>query len=386
MNTRLESKNLFGYRGLARLTVGSVADPLRLANNMRQYYNGPTMRISRLIILSATALVLLGCYSDSGYYVVGNDEQQEELRDLFSLLEEEEHPAREMVLVEQIAGHLVQAGEAGRMRTFLTSFVERNPDHPYNAYFLLLVAKQYRDSSPEMAQHYYDRVVSNYSDLKIEGTSVHYNALRELVRLTEAPQDRLAYYHELVDRFSDHLDIGATYYYMAQTHEELGQWDQAYEDYKNFLDHPQTDIRGAPDAHEKIQKRVEFYDSSKDWTMESLDELVATIKTALRNQDPGLLLRYQAEENFFAMSWEQQETDMNSQGPFNLGIFLQRSKVRAAREIDINSNAREAYLRTTGWSHRIRTWYLYFRRVDFPADPEINGNWEWAGIFFGDSL
>lgn len=344
------------------------------------------MRISRLFIFFAVLTAMIGCQSDSAYYVVGSDEQQEELRDLFSLLEEEERPDREMVLVEQIAGHLVQAGEPGRMRTFLTSFVERNPDHPYNAYFLLLVAKQHRDTSPKMARHYYDRVVSNYSDLKIEGTSVHYNSLRELVRLTEKPADRLAYYHQLVDRFSQHLDVGATYYYMAKTHKELGQWDQAYEDYKNFLSYPNTDIRGAPDAHEQIRKRVEFYDSSKDWTMESLDELVATIKRALWRQDPNLLLRYRAEENFFAMSWEQQENDLNSQGPFNLGIFLQRSRVRFAEEIDINSNAREAYLRTWGWSHRIRTWFLYFRRVDFPADPEINGNWEWAGIFFGDAL
>jgi tetratricopeptide (TPR) repeat protein len=347
------------------------------------------MKRRAIALLLVTALLLplvAGCNGDNGYYIVGTDKQQEELGRIFTLLENENEPRREMVLIEEIAGYLLQAGYPGRMRTFLSTFVERHPDHPYNAYFLFLVAKQYRDSSPEMAKHYYQRVVSNYADLAVNGTSVHYNALRELVRLTEDPSQRLRHYHELVDRFSQHLDLGATYYYMGKTHEQLGEWDEAYADYKNFLKYPDTEILGAPHAHEQIRKRVEFYDSSKDWTMDSLDRLVATIKNALWRQDPNLLLRYRAEENFFAMSWEQEETDFNSQGPFNLGIFLQRSRVRFAENIDINSNAREAYLRTWGWSHRIRTWYLYFRRVDFPADPDINGDWEWAGIFFGDAL
>jgi tetratricopeptide (TPR) repeat protein len=343
-----------------------------------------TMRAIALLLLPA--MILLGCTTENEYYVVGSDEQKEELRQLFTLLEEEERAQRQMVLIEEIAGYLLQAGYPGRMRTFLTTYVERNPDHPYNAYFLLLVAKQYRESSPEMARHYYHRVVSNYADLEVNGTSVHYDALRELVRLTDEPSERLRHYHEMVDRFADKLDLGATYYYMARTHEELGEWDEAYTDYKNFLRYPETEILGAPHAHEQIQRRVAFYDSSKNWTMDSLDQLVATIKNALWRQNANLLLRYRADANFFSMSWEQEETDFNSQGPFNIGIFLQRSRVRFAEDIDINSNAREAYLRTWGWSHRIRTWYLYFRRVDFPADPDINGDWEWAGIFFGDAL
>ncbi len=387
MKTTLETKNLFGYLGgPIRLTTGSVANSPRLANNTREYYNGCDMKIRAVAVVLLLILALTGCRTQNDYYVVGTDEQKEELRQLFTLLEDETRQQSQMVLIEEIAGYLLQAGYPGRMRTFLTTFVERHPDHPYNAYFLLLVAKQYRDSSPEMSRHYYKRVVSNYADLSVNGTSVHYNALRELVRLTEDPTERLRHYHELVDRFADKLDLGATYYFMARTHEQLGEWDEAYADYKNFLGYPETEILGAPHAREQITRRVEFYDSSKNWTMESLDQLVATIKNALWRQDANLLLRYRADANFFAMSWEQEETDFNSQGPFNIGIFLQRSRVRFAEDIDINSNAREAYLRTWGWSHRIRTWYLYFRRVDFPADPDINGDWEWAGIFFGDAL
>ena len=46
--------------------------------------------------------------------------------------------------------------------------------------------------------------------------------------------------------------------------------------------------------------------------------------------------------------------------------------------------ASKAFLRTSNWSYRVGTWYFYFRRIDFPSDPEIDGRWEWAGIYFGE--
>ncbi|MDR1596788.1 MAG: tetratricopeptide repeat protein, partial [Treponema sp.] len=46
----------------------------------------------------------------------------------------------------------------------------------------------------------------------------------------------------------------------------------------------------------------------------------------------------------------------------------------------------EAYLRTWGWSQYISTWYLYFRKINFPSDPEIHGRWEWAGIYYGEKF
>jgi hypothetical protein len=50
----------------------------------------------------------------------------------------------------------------------------------------------------------------------------------------------------------------------------------------------------------------------------------------------------------------------------------------------VSASGNEATLKTTGWNFRPPIWYLYFRRVDFPADPEINGQWEWAGVYFGE--
>ncbi|MFP4430065.1 MAG: tetratricopeptide repeat protein [Spirochaetaceae bacterium] len=345
----------------------------------------------RWVLFSLGAMVLLlaavGCDSNDDYFLVGSDEQKARIEDLLEILEETDDYAERVVVVEQIAGHLRQAGFSDRMRVFLTGEVERHSENPFNAYLLLLTAESLRGESPDMARHYYSRLLANYPDVTVRGNSVHFAALRELVEGTEDPESRIRYYEELIDRFPSRIDLGRSYYYVAKSYEELGEWDSAFEAYKEFLRHPNTRIAGYPDAHLEVAASVNFYDSAKDWTMESLETLVSNIKDALYRKDVARLLRYRAKENFFAMSWEQEEFDFNSQLTFNLGIFLARSpRIQYASSISLNSNAQEAYLRTWGWSYRINTWYLYFRRVDFPADPSIHGTWEWAGIFFGEAL
>lgn len=344
-------------------------------------------RLPALAVVLLSLLLLFGCASqDEGFYLVGNEEQQEETAELFRLLEETEDPRRQVALIEHISSHLLAVGYPSRMRILLTSHVESHPRDPYNAYYLFLVAQSYEDTSPEMAQHYYARLVGNYSDVTVRDSSAHYLALSRLIDMTEEPAERISYYKRLIQEFPERVDRGKMHYYLARSYEELGEWDAAFASYKDFLEYPNTQIRGYPNAHEDIRQDVAFYESSKNWTMDNLDDLVSAIKYALWRQDPNMLLRFRGQQNFFAMSWEQEEMDFNSQDPFNLGIFAERSRVRYAREIDVNSNSREAYLRTWGWSHRIPTWYLYFRRIDFPADPEVHGDWEWAGIFFGEAM
>jgi len=133
-----------------------------------------------------------------------------------------------------------------------------------------------------------------------------------------------------------------------------------------------------------VMAGLAFHNSDKSWTMESLDDLVNTVKYAIRTQDVRLLNRYQA-ENFFLMNWSQETSDSFTHIPMTLGSFL-KSSIRYRQDLEEFSNDREAYLWTAGWTWKIPTWYLYFRRIDYPADPEINGRWEWAGIYFGERL
>ena len=137
----------------------------------------------------------------------------------------------------------------------------------------------------------------------------------------------------------------------------------------------------------KSSYSLDFNDSPKDWTFESLEALEKAVKTAISNYNYRTLDRYKSKVNFFAMSWRQDEFDTNSQENFSMRKFMTGNRIRYNAELDEASNPNEAYLRTWGWNRAyVNVWYLYFRKVNFPVDPEIHGRWEWAGIYFGEML
>jgi tetratricopeptide (TPR) repeat protein len=355
-----------------------------------------TFTFRTVLQICAAVLILLyaGCggseasQKDSSYFISGSEEEKKELSNLFRLLNEEEQIGEpRFSLVSQIADTLLKQKEDAKYNLFLTSYVEKNPDDPFNAYYLLLVAQNYeKKKAYPLAAHYFHRILKNHPDIILHGTPVHQICLKSLLLLTDQPEYRIWYYRELLERFSEHIDLGSTYYEMAVTYEKLGKWEEAYEAYRKFLQYPDTFIPGNPGAYEQVQKALKFHDSAKDWTLESLDVLVNEIRAAIWLRDVNRLLRYKADVNFSARSWEQKDTDILSQTDFEIGIFLARNRIYTDDELDMGSNAREAYLRTWGWYSSLGTWYFYFRRVNYPADPEINGRWEWAGILFGEKF
>jgi tetratricopeptide (TPR) repeat protein len=322
----------------------------------------------------------------SPYYVVGNEKGKDELLQLSKAMgEQSSNPEVNFIIIQEIAKILHAQGELEILNLFLTTYVEKNSKDPFNGYYLLLTAQNYLESEAiPFAIHYFDRILKNYSDLRVRGQSIHYICLSNLIDLVDKPGNKVDYYKELLSNFSDDIEKGPAYYYLAKTYEELGEWDLSIQAYKNFLQHPDSKVPGYPDAVKQIKPIIDFYDfRNKNWTMESLDDLVNSVKYAIRNKDYRRLSRYRAKINFFAVSWEQVKTEANSDFLDKLNTFM-KNRVRYSAELDIDSNLQEAYLKTWGWSYRIETWFLYFRRVNFPADPEIHGQWEWAGIYFGD--
>ena len=341
-----------------------------------------------MFLATIVFLSLPACRRDYAHFLVGNIEENRDLHTLFDLLEQEKDVGENrFIIIQQITNRLHGAGELEKLILFLTSYVEKNQNDPYNAYYLDIVATAYRDMGAEpMAVHYYERILKNYPDLLVSGTTVHYQCLQELLSLVEDPDVRIDYYKELISRFSEYIDSGVTYFYLAEAYEQAGEWEQAIRAYQKFLKYPDTEIPGFPRVHVKVREKVEFYFSNKEWTVENLDQLVAEIKRSIRTRNARRLLGYKAKVNFFTMSWAQADAKEIITMAFDIGSFLQSSRVLTDDKLDIDSNAGEAFLRTTRWSYRIPTWYLYFRKVEFLPDPEINGRWEWAGIFLGEKL
>jgi hypothetical protein len=351
-----------------------------------------------LFSLPACVLILsLSCASasiqqqvqpNSLYYRDLPKDAKDRVKDLFKLLQESGQTDEvRFTIVRETANELFSQNEFGKLTHFLSREIEAKPENPYNAWLLLMIAWAHLEQNAEpVAALYFDRIVKNYPDLMVKGESVHHACLTRLIELSDNPEQLVWYYQELISRFPDRIDIGTAHFMLAQAQEKTGEWDLAIRAYTRFLPYHESSIVGFPNAYNYAKNLVDFSRSSKDWTYESLGSLVGAVKSALSRGSVAAVRQLRAKVNFFSMSWEQEESSSYSQVDFNFSDFMIGNRIRYATELDSASNANEAYLRTWGWSQRISTWYLYFRKIYFPADPEIHGRWEWAGIYYGEKF
>ena len=350
--------------------------------------------------------------AEDPYFISGTKEEQDKLKTYFTLLASEAgSPSTEglstvrpkpearpevrdsreqFTLVREIANSYVRMKEYSKLINFLSSRVHQNQDDFYAPYYLFMIAYAYQqmDAYP-MAALYFDMIVKNYHDLTVMGKSIHLACLNQLIVLVDNPLQREWYYEELISRFLDQIDPGPSYFMLGQACEGTGAWNNAIKAYAQYLPYAGSNVPGFPNADNYAKQLVDFNNSAKDWTFENLNNLVNAVKNALDNGLSNRLWQYHAKVNFFTRTWEQEdagEAGVAGHVDFDLSDFMRGNRIRYAETLDLSSTANEAYLRTWGWSQYISTWYLYFRKIYFPLDPEIHGRWEWAGIYYGEKF
>ena len=346
-------------------------------------------RFSWVLILGLGMLLaagLTGC-AESGYFNYLPDmEVNKKIAALERMMEQESEEIR-FALVNEITDTLLKYGDVYKEILFLTNYIEAHPMDAYNALYLYKVAEAYEElNAIPVCIHYYERILNNYPDIKMNNNDIYYSTIQKLLKYVTDKEKIIEYYKLLLSRFFDKskANIGSIYYYLARAYEGLGEWDRAIQEYVKFLKNPATRIPEEPDAYNKTTEKVEFYYSDKSWTRNDLNGLVAEIRSALIRRDLVRIRNLKSETVFFTKYWNQEEFDKTRADFFNLSTFILSSDVDVERELDPSSNSQEAYLKTRGWSYLVSTWYFYFRRINFPANPEFDGRWEWAGIYFGE--
>ncbi|HEY9055457.1 MAG TPA: tetratricopeptide repeat protein [Rectinemataceae bacterium] len=340
----------------------------------------------------AILLILSSCGLDGKASLYASGPKKTQIRTLLSLIRthgpegEDPDPRSRFAAAESLSALLIGEKREGSAAALLQGLAEE--DDAYASWYLFAAAAAYETRGElALAIPLYERLVKTHSDLDLGGKSLHYEALRRLARSAGRPERKIEYYRDLVTRFPDAADTGASIFLLAKAYEAAGNWKEALAAYSSFLPYIGAKVPGYPDAHQYARRLVEFNASPKDWTYESLEDLVGKVRAALASGSSRQLRRLSARAGFFASSWfKDGEQDGNSKVNFDLGEFMQGRSIRSEPSLHPSSNSREAYLRTWGWTGRVPVWYLYFRRIDFPADPEVHGRWEWAGIYFGERL
>lgn len=328
----------------------------------------------------------------SSMYIVGNTAQKKELAALFDVLAEhttqgpKPDSLAHFATARKISAILIKDGYYARAASFLVRLGD--PPDEYAPWYLFSAAASYEAAGDiQLAIPLYERIVRTLPDLIIEGESLHYESLARLVKNVGEPERKIEYYRDLLARFPEAPDVGASHFLLAKEYESIGAWKEALENYASFLPYFGTSVPGYPDALAYARQLVEFNASPKDWTYESLDELLGNIRKALSSGSARQLRKYASKAGFFAVSWYQDSNvDANSKVAFDLNQFMQGRPIQSSPVLHASSGPYEAYLKTWGWNGRVPVWYLYFRKIDFPADPEVHGQWEWAGIYFGEKM
>ena len=273
---------------------------------------------------------------------------------------------------------------------YLTDYVERNPDDKYNAYWLLMTAYTYIQMRQErVAEYYLERIIRNYPDLKVKEQSIHYLCLERLIQISTNHENRIKYFNTLINRFPSNVSITEMYVRLAREYEQIGEWTRALKTYNMFLEQPDASSIQITDMHDiynYARNLIDFNNSPKNWTFKSLDELAGSVKTAISRYQPRKLDEYRSKVNFFAVSWRQDDSVPTGSVDFSMRNFMHGNRIVVTDELIPGLSINEAYLKTKGWTLAVPTWYFYFRKVNFPADPDIHGNWEWAGIYIGEMM
>jgi tetratricopeptide (TPR) repeat protein len=354
------------------------------------------------LLPTLAALALAFFIAQSGtredFFIVGTPAQQDSLRSLFQLLSRETQPgATRFTLLHEITQQLRAQGEIARINLLLTTYTAQNPTDPFGAHYLFEVAENYRTSGAlPLARTYYRRILKQYPDLVEKGESIHYQCLVNLLPLETDPSAKVAVFEELAARFRYKMTTPDLFYSWGRASEALGRWDDVQTAYASFLRFPDPTVPGDPKAANRVHALVDLAQTDRAWIHQDLGELIDQVEKAVIANNTGFLETLRAKVGFFSMSWDNNDVTDTLSEAFDIRQFLRElvqqahygggSEVQFADKLDEISNDSEAYLRSTGWNYRIPTWYFYFRRVDYPADPEINGAWEWAGLYFGEKL
>ena len=241
------------------------------------------------------------------------------------------------------------------------------------------------------AQFYFNDIIHNYDFLstlpskKIQ--DILYNSLTQLNTIEQEPYAHIHTITLLLKKFSERIPHkGNIYYLLGKHYDTTAQWSKAYAAYKNYLSYDEDNIMlEAKEMREYIFLRIRrknFGIQQKNAIWKDAYAARKSILQALYSYSSTQIKRLQS-PIFFTAHWFETLTDSNTFIPnFDIKAVLARSNISVAKNFSPYSTQDLKLWKTSGWG-RVPVWYFVIKKIALPDHPYLNGNWEWAGIYFG---
>lgn len=235
--------------------------------------------------------------------------------------------------------------------------------------------------------YYAGRMTEKSNKLKHDGNYIGYITGLKVIKLDGYEDFKIEYYKKLLTEYREYVDDILLLYELSALYKSVYNLDDAIPVMKELISvASRSKIIDERINIGAIKNEVDFYYSRKNWIYKDLSELINRIKFAVNTSNVALLRNYVSGIGFFVRFFnsDDEKWDVND-------IILNRRYIgryiQFANTFEDISNENEVFLETKGWLlPQMRTWYLYFRKIDYPYDERINGGWEWQGIYFGNWL
>lgn len=254
----------------------------------------------------------------------------------------------------------------------------------YQSYLNFLISDIYwQNGYKEQALFYMLKVEKTSYILEYLYRPIGYYIAKRIISIDCAFNLKEDMYLLLLDEYNELIDIHYTMAELTGFYQEHLEMDDAIAMMKKILKTANKSSLSAAQLQE-MRNEIYFYNLKKLWVHQNLETLIKNIEKAIKRKNSKLLWRYVSKRKFDVELF--QKKDQKRWTYSELGIHRRwNNRIVFAKKLEDFSSENEAFLRTDNWTFpQMRTWYFRFNKIFYPYDKDINGSWEWSGIYFGN--
>ncbi len=266
----------------------------------------------------------------------------------------------------------------------LIHIVTTTKHESFQSYLNFFISEIYwKQENEDLAIFYMNKVREADYDLYYDEKPIGYIIGLRAIKLDEYNELKIKNYEMLLERYRNLIDEPLLLYELSETYKKQYDIKSAIVVMKKLVNLASR-TRMIADSIDiaKIRAEIQFYQSSKRWIFKDLKRLINNIKYSIDIKSQARFYNYLPPSGFIVRFFD---SDDKRWGVRELNIPSRWGRyIHFASEFEDISTENEVYLETSGWIFpQLRTWYFYFKRVDYPYDVAIDGGWEWKGIYFG---